>query len=142
MKMVPPLPLLCLGFSRFSKLVQPSLLGSDRRGRIHFFHISVQTVFSHEVNGTIPIGCFFEPSSQGRLCLLSGMPQRTMEPLKIATGFLPREILATAQKDFIVILGGATQLQLGGPTAFALQQTSFYFCPDLGMDVFFLVFAA
>ena len=62
-----------------------------------------------------------------------------MEPLKIATGFLPREILATAQKDFIVILGGATQLQLGGPTAFALQQTSFYFCPDLGMDVFFLV---
>ena len=67
-----------------------------------------------------PIGRFFDPSSQGRLRLVSRTPQRTMEPLKKATGFLPWEEATTAQVDFIVILIGATQLHLGGETAFAL----------------------
>ena len=45
--------------------------------------------------------------------MLSETPQRAMEPLEIATGFLPLEKASTALKNFVVILGGATQFHLG-----------------------------
>ena len=153
MQMVPP----SLGFSRSPKLIQPLLIGHDRRlthgcpasvitspierlpgrGRVDLFHTSVQTVVFHEGDGIIPMGCFFDPSSQGRLRLVSGTPQRTMEPLKIGTGFLSWEKATTAQNDFVVILSRATQLHLGGKLAFVLQQPSLQIGSHLGMDVFF-----
>ena len=83
------------------------------------------------------MGCFFDPSSQGRLRLLSGTPQRAMEPLEIATGFLSWQKAPTAQKHFVVILGGATQFHLGGKPAFALQQPSLQLGSHLEMGVFF-----
>ena len=59
-----------------------------------------------------------------------------MEPLKIATGVsLPKH--PTAQKHFVVILGGATQFHLGGKPTFALQQPSLQLGSHLGMGVFF-----
>ena len=64
----------------------------------------------------------------------------TMEPLKIATGFLPREKATTAQKHFVVILSRETQLHLGGKPAFALQQPSLQLCSHLGMGVFLQFF--
>ena len=107
-------PLVSLGFSRFSKLVQPSLLGHERCGQL----------------SCLPHGCeasivswgdrFFDPSSGEGLRLVSGTPQRTMEPLKIATGLLPWEILTIAEEDFN--LGGVIQLHFGGLFAFALQR--------------------
>ena len=52
-------------------------------GSVNLFPTGVQTVFFQEGDRHMPIA----PSSQGRLRLLSGTPQRAMEPLKIATGF-------------------------------------------------------
>ena len=125
-------PLVSLGFSRFSKLVQPSLLGHERCGQL----------------SCLPHGCeasivssgdrFFDLSSREGLRLVSGTPQRTMEPLKIATGLLPWEILAIAEEDFN--LGGVIQHHLGGLFAFALQRTLLQFGPHLGMGVFFQFF--
>ena len=43
----------------------------------------------------------------------------------------------TAQKHFVVILGGATQFHLGGKPALALQQPSLQLGSHLGMGVFF-----
>ena len=43
----------------------------------------------------------------------------------------------TAQKHFVVILGGATQFHLGGKPTFALQQPSLQLGSHLGMGVFF-----
>ena len=43
----------------------------------------------------------------------------------------------TAQKHFVVILGGATQFHLGGKPALALQQPSLQLGSYLGMGVFF-----
>ena len=63
-----------------------------------------------------------------------------MEPLKIATGFLSWEKAPTAQKHFVVILGGATQFHLGGKPRFALQQPSLQLGSHLGMGVFFQLF--
>ena len=138
--MVSPLPL--LGCSRFHKLIQPLSIRHDKRlshggppCEGHGSHSALAGVWVRPnsvlsggdgilVIGTIPIGCFFDPASQGRLRLLSGMPQRAMEPLKIATGFLSWEKAPTAQKHFVVILGGATQFHLGGKLALALQQPS------------------
>ena len=79
MQIIPP----SLGFSRFSELIQPLLIGHDRRlthgcaasvvtgpierwpgrGRVYFFATGVQTVFFQEGDGTIPIVCFFDLSS-------------------------------------------------------------------------------
>ena len=81
---------------------------------------------------------FFDPSSREGLRLVSGTPQRTMEPLKIATGLLPWEILAIAEEDFN--LGGVIQHHLGGLFAFALQRTLLQFGPHLEMGVFFQFF--
>ena len=72
--------------------------------------------------------------------MLSGTRQQAMEPLKIATGFLSWEKALTAQKHFVVILGCATQLHLGGKPAFALQQPSLQLDSHLGMGVFFQFF--
>ena len=83
------------------------------------------------------MGCVFDPSSQGRLRLLLGTPQRAMEPLEIPTGFCMGEKAPTAQKHFVVILGGATQFHLGGKPALALQQPSLQLGSHLGMGVFF-----
>ena len=69
--------------------------------------------------------------------MLSETPQRAMEPLEIATGFLPWEKAPTGQKHFVVILGGATQFHLGSKPAFALQQSSLQLGSHLGMGVFF-----
>ena len=163
--MAPSLPLPLLGCSRFSKLIQPLLLAVLSPGlcQLRLGHKggclpkeplpgygaidvivfpSVQTVLFQEgdriiVIGYIPMGCFFDPSSQGRLCLVSRTPQRAMEPLKIATGFLSWEKTPTAQKHFVVILGGATQFHLRGKPAFALQQPSLQLGSHLGMGVFF-----
>jgi len=60
-----------------------------------------------------------------------------MEPLKIATGFLPGEKAPTAQKHFVVILGGAIQFNLGGEPVFALERPSLQSGSHLGMGVFF-----
>ena len=43
----------------------------------------------------------------------------------------------TAQKHFVVILGGATQFHLGGKPTFALQRPSLQLGSHLGMGVFF-----
>ena len=94
----------------------------------------VQTVLFQEGDGRLPI--VIDLSSQGRLRLLSGTPQRAMEPLEIATGFSPWEKVPTAQKHFVVILDGATQFHLGGKPAFALQKASLQFGSHLGMVVF------
>ena len=61
-----------------------------------------------------------DSSSQRRLRLHSGTPQRAMEPLEIATRYLSWEKAPTAQKHFVVILGGATQFHFGGKPTFAL----------------------
>ena len=74
------------------------------------FPVSRQCFFQ-ERDGCLPI--VNDPSSQGRLRLLSGTPHRAMEPLEIAAGFLSWEKAPTAQKHFVVILGGATQFHLG-----------------------------
>ena len=97
--------------------------------------VIVQTVLFQEGDGRLPI--VIDLSSQGRLRLLSGTPQRAMEPLEIATGFLSWEKAPTAQKHFVVILGGATQFHLGGKPALALQQPSLQLGSYLGMGVSF-----
>ncbi len=60
-----------------------------------------------------------------------------MEPLEIAAGFLSWEKAPTAQKHFVLILGGATQFHLGGKPAFALERPSLQSGLDLGMGLFF-----
>ena len=140
MQMAPSLTSPFLGFRHFRKLVQPLLIGHDRclshggpasgatgpighspgRGSVDLFPTSVQTVLFQEGDRHMPIA----PSSQRRLRLLSGTPQRAMEPLEIATGFSSWEKVPAAQKHFVVMLSGATQLHLGGEPTFALQQPS------------------
>ena len=152
--MAPPITLPFLGFRDFRKLVQPLLIGHDRclthggpasgatgpiehwpgRGSVDLFTTGVQTVLFFQEGGRhMPIA----PSSQGRLRVIPGTPRRATEPLEIATGFLPWEKAPTAQKQFVVILGGATQLHLGGKPAFALQQPSLQLGLHLGVGVFF-----
>ena len=82
----------------------------------------VQTVLFQDGDGRLPI--VIDLSCQGRLRLLSGTPQRATEPLEIATRFCMGEKAPTAQKHFVVILGGATQFHLGGKLALQLQQPS------------------
>ena len=77
------------------------------------------------------------PPFQGRLRWLSGTPQRAMERLEIAAGFLSWEKAPTDQKHFVVILGGATQFHLGGQPAFALERPSLQSGSHLGMGLFF-----
>ena len=77
------------------------------------------------------------PSSQGRLRLLSGTPQRAMEPLKVATGVFPRVETPTTEKHFLVILTGTTQLHLGDQPTFAPQLPSLQSGTYLRMRVFF-----
>ena len=95
----------------------------------------VQTVLFQEGDGRLPI--VIDLSSQGRLRLLSGTPQRAMEPLEIATRFCMGEKAPTPHKHFVVILGGATQFHLAGKPALALQQPSLQLGSYLGMGVFF-----
>ena len=141
-------PLSLLGCSRFRKLIQPLSIKHDRRLShggppcgamgpiVHWLGCgSVQTVFFQERDGRLPI--VIDPSSQGRLRLLSGLPQRAMEPLEIATGFLSQEKAPTAQKHFVEILGGAIQFHLGGKPSLTLQQPSLQLGSHLGMGVFF-----
>ena len=144
--MAPPLTLPSPGFRNFPKLIEPLLIrhgGPTRgatgpiehwlgRGSVDLFPTGVQTVFFQEGDRHMPIA----PSFQGRLRLFSGTPQRAMEPLKIATGFLSWEKAPTAQKHFVVILGGATQFHLGGKPTFALQQPLLQLGSHLGMGVF------
>ena len=156
MQMAPPLTLPSQGFRHFPKLIQPLLIrhsGPTRgatgpiehwpgRGSVDLFPTDVQTVFFQEGDGTIVIGhilmgCFFDLSSQGRLRLLSGTPQRAMEPLEIAKGFSPWEKAPIAQKHFVVILGGATQFHLGSEPTFARHQPSLQLGSHLGRGVFF-----
>ena len=115
-----------------SGVAGPSEHGSGC-GAVDVVFPSVQTVFFQEGDRYMPM----DPSFQGRLCVFSGTPQRVMEPLEIATGFLSWQKAPTAQKHFVVILGGATQFHLGGQPAFALQQPSLQLSSDLGMGVFF-----
>ena len=80
-------------------------------------------------------GCVFDPSSQGRLRLLSGTPQGTMEPLKVATGFIPRDKIPTTEKHLVVILGRATQFHLGDQPTLAFELSAFQTGLDLRMRV-------
>ena len=95
--------------------------------------VSRQCFLFQEGNGHMLIA----PSFQGRLRLLSGTSQMIMKPLEKATEFLPWEKGPTAQKHFVVILGGATQLHLGGKPVFAFEQPSLQLGSHLGMGVFF-----
>ena len=69
--------------------------------------------------------------------MLSGTPQRAMEPLEIAKGFSPWEKAPIAQKHFVVILGGATQFHLGSEPTSARHQPSLQLGSHLGKGVFF-----
>ena len=82
-------------------------------------------------------GCVWDPLSQGGLRLLSGTPQGTMKPLKVATGFGMGEKAPTTEKHFVVILGGATQFHLGDQPTLATQFSAFDSGLDLRMRVFF-----
>ena len=147
-QMAPPLKLSFLGCSRFRKLIQPLSIRHDLRLShggppcgamgpiVHWLWCgSVQTVFFQEGDGRLPI--VIDSSSQGRLRLLSGTPQRAMEPLEIAKGFSPWEKAPIAQKHFVVILGGATQFHLGSEPTFARHQPSLQLGSHLGKGVFF-----
>ena len=78
-----------------------------------------------------------DPTSQGRLRLLSGTPQGAMEPLKVATGFGMGEKAPTTEKHFVVIFGRATQFHLGDKPTSALEFSVFHSGLDLRMRVFF-----
>ena len=97
MQMAPSLKFSLLGFGGFPKLIEPRPIPLDKVplwGGIVF--LSVQTVFFQEGDWHIPIAplsygrlpIVIDPSSQCGLRLLSGAPQRAMEPLKVATGVL------------------------------------------------------
>ena len=148
--MAPPLKLSLLGCRRFCKLIQPLSIrhGGPPCGATGPIEPwlgcgSVHTVFFQEGDGIlvigtiIPTGCVFDPSSQRRLRLLSGTPQRAMEPLETASGFCMGDKAATAEKHFVVILGGATQFHLGGEPAMAFQLSSLQLGSHSGMGVFF-----
>ena len=119
--MAPSLKLSLLGLDRIAKLFQPRIM-------FHLFHdwvwpLTKTHLYRVHAPGSLllrvfhklvlePVlelrGCVLDPSSQGRLCLLSGTPQGTMEPLKVTTGFGMGEKAPTTEKHFVVILGGAT----------------------------------
>ena len=99
MKMAPFFILSLLGLDRVAKLFHPRImfylfygwvwpLTKTHLYRVHspgslllgvFHKLVLEPVL--ELRGCVP-----DPSSQGRLRLLSGTPQGTMEPLKVATG--------------------------------------------------------
>ena len=144
MKMAPSLKRILLGFDRITKLFQPWII-------LHLFYgwvwpLTITHLYSVHSPGSLLLGVFSfqkrnrtipDPSSQGRLCLLSGTPQGAMEPLKVATGFGMHEKAPTTEKHFVVILGRATQFHLGDKPTFALQFSAFHSGMDLRMRVFF-----
>ena len=93
--MAPSLKLSLLGLDRIAKLIHP-------RTTLYLFYGWVWPLYRVHSPGSLLLGVFYklvlepvlelrgcvpDPSSQGRLRLLSGTPQGTMEPLKVATGF-------------------------------------------------------
>ena len=144
MKMASSLKLSLLGLDRVSKLFQPWIM-------LYLFHhgvwpLTITHLYSVHSPGSLLLevclvldlrGCVFHPSSQGGLRLLSGTPQGTMEPLKVATGFGMGEKAPTTEKHFVVILGGATQFHLGNEPTSALEFSAFQSGMDLRMCVFF-----
>ena len=142
MKMAPSLKRILLGSDRIAKLFHPWIV-------LHLFYhgvwpLTITHLYSVHPPGSLLLRVFqkrdrtiLDPSSQGRLRLLSGTPQGTMEPLKVATGFGMHEKAPTTEKHFVVILGGATQFHLGNEPTSALEFSAFHSGMDLRMRVFF-----
>ena len=145
--MAPSLKRSLLGFDGFPKLIQPRIM-------LHLFYLWVWPLYKAHLYmvhppgwGLLLLGVFsfqkrdrwrlLDPSSQGRLRLLSGTPQGAMEPLKVATGFGMGEKAPTAKKHFVVIFGRTTQFHLGNQPTSALEFSAFHSGMDLRMRVFF-----
>ena len=81
--MTRPLPLPLLGFDGFPKLIQPGPILLDKLPLwvVSLIDRLILFVMDHR-------GCVSHPASQGGLRWISGAPQRTMQPLKVATGVL------------------------------------------------------
>ena len=110
MQMARPLPLPLLGFGGFPKLIEPRPIPLDK---IPLWAVSFPKGGRLILPGLDLRGCVSHPSSQRGLRLLSGTPQRAMQPLKVATGVLSWEKAPTTEKHFLVILASTTQFHLG-----------------------------
>ena len=133
--MAPFLILSLLVFDGLSKLIHPR----TTLDLVYLWVVSFQKrdrFFGHIPMVFQPLGCVMDPLSQGRLRLLSGTPQGAMEPLKVATGILPREKASTTEKHFVVILAGTAQFHLGDEPTFALELPSLQTGTDLRVRVF------
>ena len=143
--MAPSLKRILLGLDRIAKLFHPRIM-------LYLFHHGVWPLAITHLYSVHPPGSgllFFwtfqkrdgllDPSSQGRLRLLSGTPQGTMEPLKVATGFSARDKAPTTEKHFVMILGRATQFHLGDQPTLALELSVFQTSMDLRMRVLSLI---
>ena len=115
MQMAPSLKLSLLGLDRVAKLFHPRIMFYLFYGWV--WPLTKTHLYRAHAPGSLLLGVFsfhkrdriiLDPSSQGGLRLLSGTPQGTMEPLKVATGFGMHEKAPTTEKHFVVILGGAT----------------------------------
>ena len=134
MQMARPLPLPLLGFGGFPKLIEPRPIPLDK---VHLWAVSFLKGDRLILPGLDLRGCVSHPSSQRGLRLLSGTPQRAMQPLKVVTGVLSWEKAPTTEKHFLVILAGTTQFHLGDQPTFALQFPSLQSGTYLRMRVFF-----
>ena len=146
MQMAPSLKFSLLGLDRLTKLFHPRII-------LHLVYLwvwplTITHLYSVHAPGSLFLGvfhklvmelrgCVFHPSSQGRLRLLSGTPQGTMEPLKVATGFGMGEKAPTTEKHFVVIFGRPTQFHLGNQLTLALELSMFQTGMDLRMRVVF-----
>ena len=134
--MAPSLKFSLLGSDRLAKLFHPRII-------LDFVDHGVWSFYSVHSPGSLLVWTFqkreglFDPSSQGRLRLLSGTPQGTMEPLKVATGLGMHEKAPTTKKHFVTIFGRATQFHLGNEPTLALELSVFHTGMDLRMRVVF-----
>ena len=139
MKMAPSRKRVFLGLGRLAKLIDPWITSYLFNRWVHPLR-RVQPPGSGclRLEPALELrGCVFDPLSQGRLRLLSGTPQGTMKPLKVATGFGMGEKAPTTEKHFVGILGRATQFHPGDPPTFALKLSVFDSGLDLRMRAFF-----
>ena len=134
MQMTPPLEGSLLGLGGFPKLIEPRPIPLHK---LPLWAVFFPKGDRWNLSGLDLRGCVSHPSSQRGLRLLSGAPQRAMEPLKVATGVLAWEKTATTEKHFLVILAGSAQFHPRDQPTFALELPSLQSGPDLRVCVFF-----
>ena len=132
MQMARPLPLPLLGFDGFPKLIQPRPILLDKLPHWAVSFIDRLILFVLDLTG-----CVSHPASQRGLRWVLGAPQRTTQPLKVATGVLAWDKASTTEKHFLVILASTAQFHPGDQPTFAFQLPSLQSGTDLRVRVFF-----